>query len=483
MRRPLAISAIVALALLIVPLLASTQAAAQDSGDLQVTVRNVTSGQPITPPIAVVHSADVGLLPSVGDLDGFDELAEAGSQEPLATALGQVAGVSQVVSFAGGPIMPGRQATAAVSAMPGDHVSVIAMLACTNDAITVGTAVIPASGSLAMSSGAVLDAGTETNDETSATVACFGQAGGGVSDADGEGAIAAHMGIGGGADLTQDEHGWYGPAVQIIVTAAGTAAPAVQEFGLTLENLTGGQPIAPPVVVVHDSAVGVLDYSSPDELDGIANLAEGGVNADLLATFSTTPGVVRAYALDTGGPIHPGASYTAEVLHGLDGATVTVVAMLACTNDAYIRASLPLIYQQGVLFPELPATALVFDAGSENNDETAATVPCLGGEALSEGLGEGMRAPHAGIAGTADLDAETYGWTADSTALLTVHNAVKFTPQPIDDEDPDPGPLDGGDYALSMGSVIAIGLFGAVAMIAGLVLLFGRRRTGGFTHP
>ena len=69
-----------------------------------------------------------------------------------------------------------------------------------------------------------------------------------------------------------------------------------------------------------------------------------------------------------------------------------------------------------------PSTALVFDSGSENNDETSATVPCLGGgvAALSEGLGEGMRSPHAGISGTADLSQETHGWTDDKTASFYI---------------------------------------------------------------
>ena len=291
-----------------------------------------------------------------------------------------------------GPIPGGEEAIArSVAAAPGDYVSVVGMLACTNDAIAYATVPIPASGATpAMSSGAVFDAGTEDNDETGATVPCLG--GEGVSDTGGESISALHTGIGGSADLSRDSHGWDGPAIEVLVTSAGVEAPAAVDFGLTLENLTSGQPITPPVAIVHDPNVDVFDYTSPTQLDGIDDLSESGAQADLLATLSAMPSVVRAYGLDSGGPILPGSSYTEKLLRGIDGANVSVVGMLACTNDGYVRASQNLTIIGGELFPALPSMALVFDSGSEDNDERFASVPCLGGAsaALSEGLGEGQ---------------------------------------------------------------------------------------------
>ena len=419
-----------AIAFVILAQISSGESEAQESASLQLTVRNLTDGQPITPPIAVVHEPDVSLLPdNADDLDGLEELAEAGQQAALAQSLGQIPGVKGVVSFEPPPIRPRRQSTISISASPGDHVSVIAMLACTNDAITFGTLVVHGDGAPSLSSGRVLDAGTESNDETAVTVPCQdGEGVSGADAADGEGMIAPHPGITGDADLSQDTHGWDGPAMQLLLTSAGARVPEKVDFGLTLENLTDGQPITPPVVVVHDANIDVLDYTSPTELDGIDDLAEGGAQADLLATLNSTPGVVRAYGLDTGGPIPPGGSYTANVLHGIGGADVTVVGMFACTNDGYIRASQLLTIVGGRLSTPQPSTALVFDSGSEDNDETSATVPCLGGgeAALSEGLGEGMRAPHTGIAGTADLSQETHGWTDNKTALLYLHGPIKM---------------------------------------------------------
>ena len=245
----------------------SGESEAQESAGLQLTVRNVTTGQPITPPVAVVHEAGVSLLPNnPDDLNGLEELAEAGQQAALAESLGQVSGVKQVVSFEDSPIRPRRQASVSISASPGDHVSVIAMLACTNDAITFGTLVVHEDGASSLSSGRVLDAGTENNDETAGTVPCLDGEGEYPErmPLTGEGTIAPHPGIAGAADLSQDTHGWGRSCMQLILSAEDASVPAKVDFGLTLENLTAGQPITPPVAVVHDPERRCARLRQPD---------------------------------------------------------------------------------------------------------------------------------------------------------------------------------------------------------------------------
>ncbi len=199
--------------------------------------------------------------------------------------------------------------------------------------------------------------------------------------------------------------------MQLFLTSVDGTAPAELELGLSLKNLT----ITPPVAVVHDPNVNVISYMEPSELDGIDDLSEGGVQDDLIATLRARPGVVSVYGLDSGGPIVPGGSFTADIA-GIEGASVSVVGMFACANDANILATAP--FEEGGF-----AVALVFDSGAENKDETASTVPCLGGgeAALSEGVGEGIRGMHAGISGGADLDPEVHGWTEETTAELTLH--------------------------------------------------------------
>ncbi len=495
MNRPSKSVLIVVVFILFSSLLSAGQVAAQEQPSLQVTVRNVTNGQPLTPPVVVVHTGSLMTLPEDPEaIMGFPALAESGDPSAFAAAVADFPGVkSAAILPVEGPIPGGSEATVdSVSAMPGDFVSVISMLACTNDAVAYGTAVISQEGgSFAMSSGAVYDAGTEANDETTATVPCLGGAAAGLSEGLGEGKVAPHPGIEGKADLTKEQHGWDGPAMQIFVTPAGQAAPESVEFGLTLDNLTAGQPITPPVVVVHDPNVDVFDYTSPTELDGIDDLAEGGVQDDLVTTLSKRPGVVWVYGLDSGGPIVPGMSFTEAKLYGVAGAEVTVVAMFACTNDAYVRVSGGVTATDGMLSFGEPATAQVFDSGSEANDETAATIPCLGGAeaALSEGLGEGERSLHAGIVGNADLSRETHGWTDATTARLTLHAAtpsVDETPEPappatddtpVVDELPEPAPPVTGDIAPGGVVLLAMGVGGVVLVVVGEgFILMSRRR-------
>ncbi len=485
MTRPFTTVFIAAIVIILSTQVVHAQEAADNGLGLDVTVRNVMKGQPITPPVVIVHTGSLVSLPEDPEaISGLPALAESGDPSGFAAAVAEWEGVkSATIMDVEGPLPPGSEATQmGVMASPGDYVSVIGMLACTNDAITYATARLPADGgSYAMSSGAVWDAGTEANDETRATVPCLGGAAAGLSDGLAEGVIAIHPGIVGEADLSKDDHGWDGPGMHIFVTPAGEAAPEAVEFGLTLENLTGGQPLTPPVVVVHDPAVDVFFYESPTELDGIDDLAEGGVQGDLVATLSTRPGVMWVYAIDSGGPIGPGGSFTVEKLYGVAGADVTVVGMFACTNDAYILATGRVTAEGGVLSFGDPVTALVFDSGSETNDETMATVPCLGGgeAALSEGLGEGMRSLHAGIVGMNDLSKETHGWTADATALLTLQavppadeetNSIEESPAP------EPAPPVTGDYSPGGALLLATGIIGAITVSFGAFLFIGPRR-------
>ena len=133
------------------------RAEAQEVGRFILTVRNVTAGQPLTQPVVVVHDGGAELLPeSAEDLAGLEELAESGQGAALAASLRGVVGVKDTVSIDPPPLPPGDPLEMVIAASPGDHISVISMLACTNDAITIGTLIVPEAESLpAMSSGRV----------------------------------------------------------------------------------------------------------------------------------------------------------------------------------------------------------------------------------------------------------------------------------------------------------------------------------------
>ena len=395
---------------------------------LQLTVRNVTVQQPVTPPVVVVHDANTVLLPSAADrLTGLEALAESGAQPDLIASFMERRGVRDIKRF-GGIIKPGESSTIFnVNAGPGDHVSVIGMLACTNDAIAVGSVVVTEAGAPAFGSGIALDAGTEANDETRSTVPCLDGEGVSAGDThDGEGTIEPHSGIEGSADLGE-AFGWDGEVLHLILDKAGSVSRESADVGVTLRNRTTGQPITPPVVIVHDLNVEPISYKRPAELDGIDDLSEAGINDDLIVTLSGSPGIVSVSQWDSGGPIPPRSAHRTNI-SAIDGTAITVVGMFSCTNDAYIVATAEVVIVDGLIH-ETSGVATVFDSGSEDNDETTDTVPCLDGPdaALSDGVGENERMEHPGITGDGDLVTAMHGWRTDSTAELTISAAFDET--------------------------------------------------------
>ena len=466
------------------------QPAEAQQKDFQLTVRNITERQPISPPIVVVHDGSAVLLPSSAErLEGLEAFAESGAQPELMESLRERSGVKDVLRF-GGIIDPNSQQTLLrVSAEPGDQISVLGSLRCTNDAMTLGTIIVSDDGSPSYGSGTVWDAGTEDNDESRATVPCLN--GDGVSNldtADGEGTIKRHPGISGNVDLGA-VFGWGHTVIEIALDDRGSNPARAFEVGATLENRTSGQPITPPVVVVHDKNVDIIEYTRPRELLGIDALSESGDGSVLLSTLSERPGVVSVRQWHTEGPIAPGDSFSGNA-RAFVGNMVTVLGMFACTNDGYIVASAE-VEGSSLSVQSTPAVAMVFDSGAEDNDETTDTVPCLGGESagLSDGTGENGRQEHPGIAGIGDLTIDLHGWTANTTAVLSLHAAVDEVPAPEPAETPEPempGPEptetpieepDTGGFAFTSNWVYAAMFGGIATVVAGVwIARSGNRR-------
>ena len=202
-----------------------------------VTIENLTSGQPFTPPVVVAHSDQLDLF-EMGQAASEEvrQIAENGDSAPL---LALVEGSADVFDSVAGdaPVMPGESATFMIDAPAGSLLSIVSMLICTNDGFTgVDAWALPASGSLTVDSDAY-DAGSETNTEDFADIVppcqeligvMSDDEGTGMSDpalAEG-GVIAVHAGIQGGTDLTVADHGWTGPVARITVsTPAPVDAP------------------------------------------------------------------------------------------------------------------------------------------------------------------------------------------------------------------------------------------------------------------
>ena len=228
----LAVAATMAVAAVALVAVAASPAAGQQTVTYNVTIENLTSGQPFTPPVVAAHTSGMDVF-NVGQAASAEvqAIAENGNNDPLVALLG---GSAAVLDSASGtaPVKPGESATITVAAPAGSLLSVVFMLICTNDGFSgVDSMALPASGTTTVNTDAY-DAGTENNTEDFVDIVPPCQDLIGVSSADAGtgdsnpalaegGVIAVHSGIQGGTDLTVGDHGWTDPVARITVAAAG----------------------------------------------------------------------------------------------------------------------------------------------------------------------------------------------------------------------------------------------------------------------
>ncbi len=188
----------------------------------------------------------------------------------------------------------------------------------------------------------------------------------------------------------------------------------MREYEVTITNLTLGQPIAPLLVVTHKPGKPFfVAGSAPTE--GLDALAEAGNGAVVAEALESSP-YVHDTEIGAGGT--PPASSSTVIVHGKPGDHVSVGAMLGNTNDAFVGlADVNLPHGKQVKTYMAPA----YDAGTETNDESCATVPgpACGGEALSPfDQGEGFVTIHNGIHGIGGLDPSVHGWLNPAAKIV-----------------------------------------------------------------
>lgn len=211
----------------------------------EVTITNLTTGQPLTPPVIATHRRPVHIF-QVGSAASYDlkEIAENGNSAPLRTVLGGNKHVFEFQESVTGPLVPASapggssfadSVTFTITAARGaKYLSFVSMLICTNDGFTgVDGLRLPkkVDDSITLTTSGY-DAGTELNTEDFADmvppcqVLIDGSSDGtgtGMSNpalAEG-GVITHHPGIQGGADLVPEVHGWRDPVVMVEITRTG----------------------------------------------------------------------------------------------------------------------------------------------------------------------------------------------------------------------------------------------------------------------
>ena len=189
--------------------------------------------------------------------------------------------------------------------------------------------------------------------------------------------------------------------------AAGPAAAAERTYKVTITNLTKGQVITPPALVVHRAGFRLFEVNGTAS-DGLAVLAESGNPGPLAEEALLAPGVA---VVETGaGPIPPGHSAEIIVTAERRARLLSVAAMLATTNDAFAAV-------RGLRLPrrggQAGARAVAYDAGSEANNEDCDFIPgppCNAANARETAGAEGFIHIHNGVHGIADLAPADLDW-------------------------------------------------------------------------
>lgn len=175
-----------------------------------------------------------------------------------------------------------------------------------------------------------------------------------------------------------------GLLAMLIGPAANAEGSDTRKYEVTITNLTPGQSFTPQLVATHKRKVSLFETGAPAG-DALERLAEAGDTAPLTEMLLENPYDV-ADVQTVPGLLGPGQSVTVVVESSRYERFLSIAAMLIPTNDAFVAIS-------GVALPRSSrtVTAVVYDAGTEANDQNCLNIPGprCGGEGHSPGPNEG----------------------------------------------------------------------------------------------
>jgi Spondin_N len=239
MRQRALTATIAGLALLGLLALAPAGSASAPVATYEVTILNLTSGQPLTPPVIATHRAATSMF-TVGQTASFElkEIAENGNLAPMLASLSADKHVFDSAAAETPLVPPGLpssgmfddEVTLTVEGATGaKFLSFASMLICTNDGFTgLDSLRLPNKvGEEVVVTTAGYDAGTEINTEDYADIVppcqdlhgVMVEPGTGMSNpalAEG-GVIHHHPNIQGIEDLDPGTHGWTDPVAEVTV--------------------------------------------------------------------------------------------------------------------------------------------------------------------------------------------------------------------------------------------------------------------------
>jgi len=165
----------------------------------------------------------------------------------------------------------------------------------------------------------------------------------------------------------------------VLVLAGCKPQDKMVSYEVTVTNLSEAQPLSPPALILHRTGYHPWQVGSPAS-HGLEQLAEGGATSGILDEAEESPKVLETEA-DTAA-ILPGASSSVIIdSRNYRDLSLSLAAMLVNTNDGFTGLDAEPVADLAV-HESRSIDVTAFDAGTEANSETAATVPgpAAGGE-------------------------------------------------------------------------------------------------------
>ncbi len=155
--------------------------------------------------------------------------------------------------------------------------------------------------------------------------------------------------------------------------SSGNALATPATFTVSAVNLTAGQPLSPPLLVLHGDDYQIFNIGTP-ATSGLELLAEGGDNTMLKTEADSHQGMFSTVAADA--PIGPGGSaeWTIGDAGHHENRSLSLATMLVNTNDAFSGFN-SLDVSNLSVGQSRQFTTVAYDAGTEINIEGAGTIP------------------------------------------------------------------------------------------------------------
>jgi len=181
-----------------------------------------------------------------------------------------------------------------------------------------------------------------------------------------------------------------------VVPAPAPPAPLMMSFDVSVSNVTSNQPLSPIAVVLHSDQYSAWSFGNAASVE-LEVLAESGSPADVISAATGE----AVFAASSGADVIPPGMMDTVSLEFEEQANVelTVITMLVNTNDAF--SGMQNIDVSGLeVGASMQVNAPIYDAGTEANDELAATIPgpAAGGEGFNaERMDTNVISRHPGV--------------------------------------------------------------------------------------